>query len=328
MAAKLIHKSWWGGAFVLALETYIDPGRLLRGKAYRTDSRVLDFDISANEIKATIRGNVNHYFDVTEEPRYKVVLKFDQIKPLQWQRIIKNISGNALWLSKLMLNEIPANIEDAFESGRLLPTSYDDVEASCSCPDYSNPCKHIAGVYYRIANILDSRPMLLFQLRGLPPEELHTELKKTELGQAFSEHLSLPESVEMEYQQHMYTPTHVKRETNALNQKPPQPIVYPTAKLSQFWSMPLNIKNTDDEGVNLEGAGDLEDVEGEQRTAAAPENIWPLAHPDNDSIIEISAALIKKQGDYPEFWTNNHSFIGAMELFYSHTRKKNNKDLL
>jgi hypothetical protein len=129
----------------------------------------------------------------------------------------------------------------------------------------------------------------------------------------------------MEYQQHMYTPTHVKPETNALNQTHPQPIVYPTAKLSQFWSMPLNVKNTDDEGVNLEGA---EDVEGEQRTAAAPENIWPLAHPNNDNIIEISAALIKKQGDYPEFWTNNHSFIGAMELFYSHTRKKNNKDLL
>jgi uncharacterized Zn finger protein len=89
MATKRLHKTWWGGAFMQALEAYIDSGRLQRGKAYRTDNRVLDFDISASEIKATIRGNINPYFGVTKEPRYKVHLKFEQIKPLQWQRIIK-----------------------------------------------------------------------------------------------------------------------------------------------------------------------------------------------------------------------------------------------
>jgi uncharacterized Zn finger protein len=173
MATKLTHKTWWGEEFVKALEAYIDPGRLQRGKAYRTDNRVLDFAINGSDIKATIRGNVNPYFGVTTEPKYKVALKFDQIKPLQWQTIIKKISGNALWLSKLMLNEIPSNIEDAFDSDDLLPSSYDSVKASCSCPDYSDPCKHIAGVYYRIANMLDSNPMLLFQLCGLAHEKLH-----------------------------------------------------------------------------------------------------------------------------------------------------------
>jgi uncharacterized Zn finger protein len=319
MATKLMHKTWWGEEFVQALEAYIDPGRLQRGKAYRTDNRVLNFDINGSEIKATMRGNLNPYYGVTKEPRYKVVLKFDQIKPVQWQRIIKNISGNALCLSKLMLNEIPSNIEDNFDSEHLLPSSYDDVQATCSCPDYSNPCKHIAGVYYRIANMLDSNPMLLFQLRGLASAKLHAELKKTELGQVFSEHLSLPESIEMEYQQHMYTPTHTMRDKGSLKQKNAHPKAYQAAKLKQFWSMPLNVTNIDGEGA------DVEEVEG---AAATPDNVWPAAHPAKDNISEISAALIKKQGDYPEFWTNNHSFISAMELFYSHTRKKNNKDLL
>ncbi|MFT6951640.1 MAG: putative Zn finger protein, partial [Paraglaciecola sp.] len=312
MATKRLHKTWWGGAFMQALEAYIDSGRLQRGKAYRTDNRVLDFDISASEIKATIRGNINPYFGVTKEPRYKVHLKFEQIKPLQWQRIIKKISGNALWLSKLMLNEIPVNIEDAFEDEHLLPASYRNIKASCSCPDYSDPCKHIAGVYYRIANILDSNPMLLFQLRGLAPAKLHKELKKTELGQAFSEHLSLPESIEMEYQQHKYTPTYARRDKGSLAQKGAQPIMHQAANLNQFWSMPLNVKPVDDQGDDVEGL-DIERAQG------AAQNVWPLEHPSNDSMIEISAALIKKQGDYPEFWTNSHSFIGAMELFYSHT---------
>lgn len=325
MSAKIIHKTWWGKEFVQALEAYIEPGRLQRGKAYRTDNRVLDFDISKSEIKATIRGNVNPYFGVTKEPRYKVVLKFDQIKPLQWQAIIKKISANALWLSKLMLNEIPSSIEEAFGNDSLLPSSYDDVKASCSCPDYSNPCKHIAGVYYRIASMLDLNPMLLFQLRGLAAEKLHQELKKTELGKAFSEHLTLPENVEMQYQQHRYTATHAKRDTTTLRQEKSPSIVHQAATLKQFWSMPMNFENS-------ESAAGSERVNNESMTNAGaevePNDGWPVTHQGSDNIIEISAALIKKQGDYPEFWGNNNSFISAMELFYSHTRKKNNKDLL
>lgn len=328
MSSKLIHKTWWGEEFVQALEAYIEPGRLQRGKAYRTDNRVLKFDINKSEVKATIRGNVNPYFGVTKEPKYKVELKFDQIKPKQWQTIIKKISGNALWLSKLMLNEIPSTIEEAFEHESLLPSSYDNVKASCSCPDYSNPCKHIAGVYYRIASMLDLNPMLLFQLRGLAPEKLHQELKKTELGKVFSEHLSLPESVEIQHQQHLYTSTHAKGDKTALTQKNSQPLAHQTAKSNQFWSMPLaveSVKNSEEppasNDIDNEGIAD-----GTLQNKS--NNPWPKYLQGNDNIIEISAALIKKQGDYPEFWNNNNSFISAMELFYSHTRKKNRKDLL
>lgn len=188
------HKTWWGESFVLALEGFIDPGRLSRGRSYRTENRILKFEQNDNHVKATIRGNINPYFEVTKEPRYKVDIKFNTISIAQWQAAIKQIGNNASWLSKLMLNEIPCDIDDAFSSSCLLPKSYDDVVASCSCPDWDNPCKHIAGVYYRIANILDSEPMLLFSLRGISPAQLIVELKKTELGNAFSEFLSASES--------------------------------------------------------------------------------------------------------------------------------------
>lgn len=305
MAAKIVHKTWWGEKFVSALEAYIDPGRLQRGKAYRTDKRILEFKIDGSEIKATLRGNINPYFGVTKEPRYKVILRFKQISQKQWQAIIKEISGNAHWLSKLMLNEIPGNIEEAFAGDSLLPSSYKDVETSCSCPDYCDPCKHIAGVYYRIANILDTNPMLLFQLRGLAPEKLHQELKKTELGQAFSEHLTLPESVTMEYQQHKYTPAYSKKSKKA-----------PAVNANRFWSMPADVHITDKESGEKSKDNNSVQTDG-----------WPDSQQDGESTGEISATLIKKQGDYPAFWTKNNSFIDAMELFYLHTRKKNNKDL-
>lgn len=318
MSVKLTHKTWWGENFVSALEAYIDPGRLQRGKAYRTDNRVLDFKINGGEIKATLRGNINAYFGVTKEPRYKVVLKFDQISQTQWQVIIKNISGNALWLSKLMLNEIPGDIESAFGPDSLLPASYKDVKTSCSCPDYSDPCKHIAGIYYRIAAILDSNPMLLFQLRGLAAEKLHQELRKTELGQAFSEHLTLPDSVEVEYQDAKYTPTYLKKDKKGQ-----------TNNVKQFWSMPTSVHTIDEniEGHMEENTDNSDTQESVNPAHEQDTKSWPSAYQNSDNLSEISAALIKKQGDYPVFWTKNNSFINAMESFYSHTRKKNNKDL-
>lgn len=199
------HKTWWGESFVLALEGFINPGRLARGRAYRTDNRILSFEQHDNHVKALIRGNINPYYGILEEPRYQVKITFDTISAVQWREAIHRIGHNASWLSKLMLNQIPDDIDDAFSSGYFLPKSYSDVEATCDCPDWDNPCKHIAGVYYRIANILDSEPMRLFDLRGISSGQLIDELKKTELGRAFSEFLSSPKDTQITFEDALYT---------------------------------------------------------------------------------------------------------------------------
>ena len=48
--------------------------------------------------------------------------------------------------------------------------------AECSCPDYANPCKHIAAVFYTLADEIDYEPMLLFKLRGMSKESLFKEI--------------------------------------------------------------------------------------------------------------------------------------------------------
>ena len=85
------HKTWWGESFVLALEGFIEQGRLQRGRAYRTDNRVLKFNHQANIINATIRGNINPYFGVTKEPKYKVDIKFKTISQSDWRLAIQKI---------------------------------------------------------------------------------------------------------------------------------------------------------------------------------------------------------------------------------------------
>lgn len=201
-----LHKTWWGAEFVTALEGFIDAGRLQRGRAYRSDKRIIKFSMDKNTVNATIRGNINPYFGVTKEPRYKVSLQFKALTKEKWQPLIESLVENAGWLSKLMLNEIPRDIQLAFGEEPFLPAKFSDLNARCSCPDHENPCKHIAGVYYRIAALLDTSPMLLFPLRGFSLEALHHQLTQSDLGQAFSEHLSTPETVLPEYAVHRFTP--------------------------------------------------------------------------------------------------------------------------
>ncbi|EXJ14517.1 SWIM zinc finger family protein [Imhoffiella purpurea] len=180
-------KTWWGQRFISALEGCMDPGRLQRGRSYSGDSRILDFGIDKALVSATVRGNVNPYFGVYKEPHYKTQIRLTPIPDQDWDKAIAKIGANAALVSQLLMGQMPDRIDQVFAGMRLhlLPRSRDDFALTqCSCPDYANPCKHIAGVYYRLAGMLDGDPFLLFELRGLSRERLHQSLSDTPLGRA------------------------------------------------------------------------------------------------------------------------------------------------
>lgn len=186
-----ISRTWWGQRFLKALDACTDSGRLSRGRAYSKPRRLLEFSIEGTRVTAQLRGNVNPYFGVYKEPRYRVEIALKRIPATKWTRVVKSIAGNAGWMSRLLLREMPDDIEQAFATSSLslLPHSPSDLNTHCSCPDWANPCKHVAGTYYHMAELLDKDPLLLFQLRGLSPEELRRELRKTPLGKAMAAHL-------------------------------------------------------------------------------------------------------------------------------------------
>jgi len=183
-----LSRTWWGNKFIDALINFMDEGRLKRGRSYSGPSRILSLEIDKNTVKAKVRGNVNPYFGVYKEPKYNVSIKIKKISEEKWQKIISGIALNAGWLCRLMLNEIPDQIDQAFlkHNEQFLPQNIKELTTSCSCPDWENPCKHIAGVYYKLASLLDEDPFLLFQLRGLSKEKLHKELAKTEFGKVLA----------------------------------------------------------------------------------------------------------------------------------------------
>ncbi len=214
-------RTWWGDTFLTTLESFTDSNRLRRGRSYANGQKVKSFDIDCDRVTAKVRGSVNPYYGVYKEPLYIVELEFEPISRVKWTALIAIMATKVSILSRLLVGEIPDNIEECFEAlGLHLLPKKGDFTSQCSCPDWSNPCKHIAGVYYLIAAELDRDPLILFELRGLSREDLHTELAKTPLGMALSKELiAEPEPPEPVESLHTI----------------PQVVDVDAVSLSQFW---------------------------------------------------------------------------------------------
>lgn len=182
-------KTWWGKKFIEALEGFTNPARLGRGRSYAKNGKIKEYKINQGKITAKVRGSINPYFGVYKEPLYTTTIEIEPISAADWSKAIAYLGSKASMISKLLLDEVPDNIESAFRelNLHLLPQSQKDFKTKCSCPDWENPCKHIAGVYYLVASELDQNPFLLFELRGISRAKLQEELAKSPLGKILSE---------------------------------------------------------------------------------------------------------------------------------------------
>jgi uncharacterized Zn finger protein len=181
-------KTWWGRRFLDVLESFTETGRLARGRQYLSGHRIVRWDVQGRRVVAEVRGKVNPYYGIYEAPTYDTQLEFAPIPVPAWNEAIALIGSRAGYVSRLLFNEMPDEIEKPLaELGvNLLPASRKDIRGSCSCPDPENPCKHIAALYYLLAGRLDQDPFLLFELRGLSRAELIRRLKATHLGSALA----------------------------------------------------------------------------------------------------------------------------------------------
>src|SRR5215468_6750617 len=158
-------QSWWAKRWIAVLESFNIGARLGRGRSYARSGQVLSIDIEKGEIEAAVQGS---------RPKpYDIKIKVKTIPAADWKRVAKALDREAIFAAKLLAGEMPQEIEQVFrEVGlSLFPEKLRDLETDCSCPDWSNPCKHIAAVYYLLGEEFDRDPFLIFKLRGVTREE-------------------------------------------------------------------------------------------------------------------------------------------------------------
>jgi uncharacterized Zn finger protein len=159
-------KSWWAKRWVAVLEGFDIGARLGRGRSYARNGQVLSIDVAEGEVRAEVQGSRPKPYDVT--------IAVQTLTAAEWDRLLKALARQALFVAKLLAGEMPQDIEQVFDAAglSLFPGRYNDLETDCSCPDWSNPCKHVAAVYYLLGEEFDRDPFLLFRLRGLGRDEL------------------------------------------------------------------------------------------------------------------------------------------------------------
>jgi uncharacterized Zn finger protein len=185
-------KSWWADRWIKTLQRLMDAGRLSRGRSYARRGQVMEMNIEAGHVSARVQGS--------RRTPYRVTIRLVPLSSHQWDKVFDALAGQAIFAAQLLNGEMPTDIEAVFDAVQvpLFPTSQGDLKTDCSCPDWANPCKHIAAVYYLLGERFDQDPFLLFQLRGRDKEQVAAALRERRVQAIEPEEpvRDLPEAVE------------------------------------------------------------------------------------------------------------------------------------
>ncbi|HKE15595.1 MAG TPA: SWIM zinc finger family protein [Kofleriaceae bacterium] len=174
-----IGATWWGVRWIEALERLSSEysNRLARGRTYARAGRVHDLAIASGLVSARVTGS--------RRTPYRVSLRLAALAPAAWDQAVLAMAGQALFAAELLAGRMPQDIDEAFRAGghSLFPlAARGDLATECSCPDWANPCKHVAATHYVLGEAFDKDPFLLFELRGRGRDDVLSALRRTRAG--------------------------------------------------------------------------------------------------------------------------------------------------
>jgi uncharacterized Zn finger protein len=176
ITGREIAKTFWGKAWCRNLEQYGDfSNRLPRGRAYARNGSVVDLVVTHGRIEAVVAGS----------QVYDVAIAITPLAPEKWRAIKRDCSTSIGSLIDLLAGRMADDVmrrlvqpdDGMFPSPR-------QIKLKCSCPDGARLCKHLAAVLYGVGHRLDSRPELLFLLRGVDQQELVASATKESVSRA------------------------------------------------------------------------------------------------------------------------------------------------
>jgi uncharacterized Zn finger protein len=167
-----IGEKWWSKRWVALLESFKMGARLGRGRSYARKGQVISIDVRKGVVRSKVQG--------ARSKPYDLEIRLTQISDDDWKKAIEAMASKAVFAAKLLSGEMPKDIEEAFvDAGCSLFPGKKDIKTNCSCPDWADPCKHIAAVYYIMAEKFDEDPFLLFKLRGRTKDEIIEALRES-----------------------------------------------------------------------------------------------------------------------------------------------------
>lgn len=171
-------ETWWSRRFVEVLESYGLGARMQRGRRYARAGQVLTLQVRTATIAAQVQGS--------RRTPYLVTVSLPEPTTAQWAAIDQAMRSKIGFVARLLAGEVPTDLESVFASAgvTLFPRTWNEIRADCSCPDWENPCKHIAAVLYVFADQLEGDPWLLLAWRGRTRDQVLEPLLGSAGGEA------------------------------------------------------------------------------------------------------------------------------------------------
>lgn len=170
--------TWWGQRWIEALEDVLrgDSARLARGRTYARAGRTHDLVVNGGKVTAKVTGS--------RATPYKITIELTELSAPAWKKAIDGLAKKAQFSAELLAGQMPQAIDEVFvEAGvSLFPKQRADLKTSCSCPDWGDPCKHVAATHYVLGEALDRDPFLLFELRGRTKDQVLDALRAARGG--------------------------------------------------------------------------------------------------------------------------------------------------
>ena len=140
-----------------------------RGQRFSERGRIRRFDVTPGQVKALVQEG---------KQTYEVQIHLRPLDDAAWAKAISHLASQARYSARLLAGEMPPEVVQVFaDLGAPLFPEAQALQANCTCPDWEVPCKHIAALYYLLAERFEEDPFLLFLLRGRSKDQLLTELR-------------------------------------------------------------------------------------------------------------------------------------------------------
>jgi uncharacterized Zn finger protein len=166
-----VARTWWSARFLAVLEAAGVGGRLARGKTYARKGQTVSLRVDAGAATAQVQGSAAR--------PYRVRIGVPTLDKAQWTAVLDALAADASLTAAMLAGELPREVEEvvARQGVALFPAGRGDLTMDCTCPDSTVPCKHLAAVFYLLAERFDADPFAVLALRGRDRETVLDALR-------------------------------------------------------------------------------------------------------------------------------------------------------
>ena len=167
---------WWAKAWVRAVEeASYSSADLALARTISRSGRIGQISVRPGQFVAAVED---------EHGLWAVLGTVPELDRGARDALVETVGAEAGRVAALLSGDLPHTlVEHAEEAGvELLPYGA-ELESTCTCDAWTDPCPHALAVMYQLAWLIDDDPFVLLHLRGLARDDLLARLHgRTELA--------------------------------------------------------------------------------------------------------------------------------------------------